>query len=258
MVMNISSRKRMFLLVSNGSFIDDIKKSVEEFNLEKSLQEIKDFFSKKHTPEEIQEAEKAVSSEAKAVSSENLDVKTNKTPKQQTVAPIKKIKPEKDALLKEVEELMSAFNQGKQQGADIGGDLPEDKDFKATMSSAGASSPAALRALYDADKKWSKRNKKSDGIMGDVSHQTSSRMSDHNTGNAVDITHDPTNGPSGDEIAAMALQDPRTKYVIWNRVITKPGKYTKKYDGPNPHTGHVHISIKPEMRNDSSPWLWGK
>ena len=237
--MNINSRKRMLLLVSQAGFLEDLQTSVG-----KTWEGLKDFFSQKHAPEETKKVEEKLS----PIISDQLKPKTPST-KTKT----KTRDSQEDLILQEIKKLMEESEESDQE-------LPKIKenteDFKTSELGSGLSSPAALRALYDANKKWSKRSKKYDGIMGDVSHQK--RLSDHNNGNAVDITHDPGNGPSGDEIASMALQDPRTKYIIWNRKITKPGQYTKDYDGPNPHTSHVHISIKDEMRGDSSPWLWGK
>jgi hypothetical protein len=131
--------------------------------------------------------------------------------------------------------------------------------------------PAAQQALDDAFKAyptrqgyemvWDRKAKKwkkeySDGIMGDQSHKA--RKSDHNQGNAVDIRHDVKGGSHGDTIAAYAIRDPRTKYVIWNHRIYTPGKGWKRYTGTNPHTKHVHISIKAAARGDTSPWGWAK
>jgi hypothetical protein len=114
--------------------------------------------------------------------------------------------------------------------------------------------PACRGALNDANARWPNRNKANDGIIGDASHQA--RKSDHNQGNAVDITHDPVSGCTGDIIAAAALKDPRTKYVIWNRQIAftaKGGQWTN-YQGPNPHTKHCHISILSSARDNTSKW----
>lgn len=116
--------------------------------------------------------------------------------------------------------------------------------------------PACVAALRDANARWPTRRKQSDGVMGDLSHQA--RPSDHNLGNAVDITHDPTSGCAGDTIAALAITDPRVQYVIWagriwNRDI--PGGW-RTYKGSNLHFHHVHISIRASMRNDASPWAW--
>lgn len=111
--------------------------------------------------------------------------------------------------------------------------------------------PATLRALADANARWPGRNKASDGILGDWAHQQ--RKSDHNVGNAVDITHDPS-GCSGDVISEAAIRDPRVSYVIWNNRIWN-GEW-HPYTGPNPHTSHVHISIKASAREDVRPWPW--
>jgi Putative peptidoglycan binding domain len=115
--------------------------------------------------------------------------------------------------------------------------------------------PASRQALNDANARWPNRSKASDGIMGDAAHQK--RKSDHNDGNAVDVTHDPSVGCSGDVIAAHALTDVRTKYVIWNRRInTLDGRGWRTYTGKNPHTKHCHISILATARNDTRAWGW--
>lgn len=91
--------------------------------------------------------------------------------------------------------------------------------------------------------------------MGDAAHQA--RPSDHNTGDAIDITLDPTNGPDLDALAESLLADPRTKYVIWNRRIrsrtVEPGKW-RPYSGTNPHTKHLHLSIDASNRADDRDW----
>jgi hypothetical protein len=93
--------------------------------------------------------------------------------------------------------------------------------------------------------------------MGDAAHQKT--PSDHNHGNAFDITHDPAVGCHGDVIAAAALRDARTKYVIWNRRIwnlERGDRAWRSYTGRNPHTHHCHVSIRATARNDTRPWGW--
>ena len=117
-------------------------------------------------------------------------------------------------------------------------------------------SKACHQALSDAPLKWPKRNKAKDGIMGDHAHQQ--RPSDHNSGNAFDLTHDPANGVDCHILANLVTQDPRVTYVIWNRRIYNrdvPGGW-RPYHGPNPHTQHMHVSIKPDSRNDFGAWPW--
>lgn len=122
------------------------------------------------------------------------------------------------------------------------------------MSSAAA---ACRKAIKDANAKWPSRNRADDGIMGDARHKK--RKSDHNLGNAVDITHDPVAGCDGSIIAELALKDKRVTYVIWNRQIFNKDRAKegwRPYDGENPHTKHCHISIDARSRDDVSPWPW--
>lgn len=119
-------------------------------------------------------------------------------------------------------------------------------------------SPACLAALRDATARWPRRSKRSDGIMGDARHQA--KPSDHNLGNAVDITHDPANGCDGFLVSRAAINDPRTQYVIFNREIWNVDRQNegdngwRPYHGDNPHTKHVHVSIKASMREDARRW----
>jgi peptidoglycan hydrolase-like protein with peptidoglycan-binding domain len=112
-------------------------------------------------------------------------------------------------------------------------------------------------AIRDANARWPSRRKTSDGLLGDAAHQQ--RPSDHNTGLAVDITHDPSGGCDGDELARLAIDDPRVTYVIWNRHIynrARAAEGWRPYKGTNPHTLHCHISVREDARNDGSPWGW--
>ena len=115
--------------------------------------------------------------------------------------------------------------------------------------------PAALRALADATARWPSRPRRSDGIIADQHHAPTS---DHARGDAVDITHDPESC-DGDIIAGHAVADERTAYVIWHRRIWSRRRATegwRAYQRAHPHTGHVHISLDPAKRADSSPWGW--
>ncbi|MFE8605469.1 peptidoglycan-binding domain-containing protein [Archangium violaceum] len=91
--------------------------------------------------------------------------------------------------------------------------------------------------------------------MGDARHRKT--KSDHNDGNAVDITHDPASGATGGEIARYALKDSRVTYVIWNkRINSRDGRGWRPYHGDNPHTHHCHISIRASARDDTRHWGW--
>jgi hypothetical protein len=119
-----------------------------------------------------------------------------------------------------------------------------------------APSPACLRALKDANLLGPKRNRSYDGIMGDTSHQK--RKSDHNQGNAFDLTHDPSSGIDCNTLVRLALLDYRVEYVIWNRQIYNkkmPDKGWRAYKGA-PHDHHMHVSICADLRDIGSPWPW--
>jgi hypothetical protein len=53
-----------------------------------------------------------------------------------------------------------------------------------------------------------------------------------------------------------ARGDRRVKYAIWDRAIAsaKTGWKWVPYDGPNPHTCHVHLSVTPTDYDDAYSW----
>ena len=114
--------------------------------------------------------------------------------------------------------------------------------------------PACKAALAEATQRWPNRNRASDGICGDARHQA--RKSDHNQGNAFDVTHDPVHGVDCNDLAALVIHDFRISYVIWDRRIYNPAvdRSWRTYNGTNPHTKHMHVSIKSSMRDRTEPW----
>lgn len=117
--------------------------------------------------------------------------------------------------------------------------------------------PCCLQALRDATTRWPSRNRASDGIMGDAAHQA--RKSDHNDGNAFDLTHDPAHGVDCNVLSRQVINDTRVTYVIWNRQIynrSRAGEGWRAYNGSNPHDHHMHVSIQAASRNTLSPWPW--
>jgi len=54
--------------------------------------------------------------------------------------------------------------------------------------------PAAIAVLRQATAHFPKRKKASDGLLPSAAHVHQNPNSDHNSGYAVDITHDPVNG----------------------------------------------------------------
>ena len=123
------------------------------------------------------------------------------------------------------------------------------------MKLAKTAVPAAKAVLRQATALKPKRGKASDGLLPSAAHLKASPNSDHNTGFAVDLTHDPVFGISGDDVFFELQKDPRVKYLIFRGRIWSKEKGNRVYTGPNPHNKHVHISIKENMGHDTSPWF---
>ena len=119
--------------------------------------------------------------------------------------------------------------------------------------------PAAVAVLRQATALKPLRKKISDGLLPSVAHRKASPDSDHNTGLAVDLTHDPKNGIDCEEIFEKLKDDKRVKYLIFARQIWSKDKASlgnRPYTGSNPHTKHLHVSINSDDSNDTSPWFW--
>lgn len=109
--------------------------------------------------------------------------------------------------------------------------------------------PSLGRLRAEVNTRFPRRDKRSDGDLGDVRHL--SRSSDHNPYNgyvhAWDVDKD---GVDIWAIVRAAIAHPSTNYVIWNRTIWSRayGFRARRYTGSNPHTMHAHISV---MRNST-------
>ena len=115
--------------------------------------------------------------------------------------------------------------------------------------------PAAIAVLRQATAIAPSRMKASDGLLPSRAHLRANPNSDHNTGYAVDLTHDPKRGIDCSDIFKKLQNDPRVKYLIFNHRIWTPQQGVDIYTGPNPHTKHIHISINDKCGNDTSPWF---
>jgi hypothetical protein len=120
-------------------------------------------------------------------------------------------------------------------------------------------SPAAVALLRQATALAPKRMKASDGLLPSAAHLKASPNSDHNTGLAVDLTHDPKAGINCVEIFEKLKEDERVSYLIfqgkiWSKDKAKSGN--RVYTGNNPHNKHLHISINANSSDDTSPWFW--
>jgi hypothetical protein len=118
------------------------------------------------------------------------------------------------------------------------------------------------------NERWPQRSKASDGAIGDTAHARTA--SDHNPNHdgivcALDITHDPTNGPDIEQLGTYLANHPHPdcKYLIFNRKLASRLTMwqTRPYTG-DPHTNHLHISvgIGPDGKSrqpydDTTPWL---
>jgi len=127
------------------------------------------------------------------------------------------------------------------------------------MKLAKRPSAAAVALLRQATALAPKRLKASDGLLPSAAHLKTNPTSDHNTGLAVDLTHDPKRGIDCAVIFEKLKEDERVKYLIfqgkiWSREKAKQGN--RKYVGSNPHNKHLHVSIYDDSANDTSPWFW--
>jgi hypothetical protein len=120
-----------------------------------------------------------------------------------------------------------------------------------------AANLATLRR--EIDSRFPKRDKESDGWIGDSRHQA--RKSDHNPDargvvNAIDVDKD---GIDTKLLIRCAINHPTCEYVIHERTIwsRSRGFKPRRYTGQNPHTKHVHISGRHEREFQDSKAPWG-
>ncbi len=120
--------------------------------------------------------------------------------------------------------------------------------------------PCLVLLQHQLNHRWPLRRRQSDGIMGDPAHRL--RRSDHNDGNALDVTLDQVDGPDlermVEEFARQMRAFPagRITYLIFDRRIAgRESNFAfRAYRGKNPHTGHCHISIAADQRSVIRPW----
>jgi hypothetical protein len=111
----------------------------------------------------------------------------------------------------------------------------------------------------EVDTRWPRRDHTSDGTIGDEAHQ--SRESDHNPNSrgSVDAWDMDKDGVNVTEVIAAFQQHPSSHYWIWNRQIADrdTGWRRRPYSGDNPHTQHVHFSIRQTAAAEQNRQAWG-
>ncbi len=128
--------------------------------------------------------------------------------------------------------------------------------------------PSLVALVKEADRLWPNRDRTSDGSIGDLAH--ASRSSDHNPFegwvHAVDLDEDIAPGTTltGFVEHLRVSRDPRVRYVIYEGRIFKsyvsaagPAWLWYRYDGPNAHEKHGHVSINrtAAARDDMRAWF---
>lgn len=106
------------------------------------------------------------------------------------------------------------------------------------------------------------RSTASDGMKGDPLHQGT--VSDHNPalirGEQIVCAFDITNQSWLPALvnSLVASRDRRIKYIIFmRRILSPPTWQWRPYDGANPHTLHVHLSVNADTCDITSPWQIG-
>ena len=115
--------------------------------------------------------------------------------------------------------------------------------------------PAAIAVLRQATAIAPLRMKASDGLLPSKAHIHQNPNSDHNTGYAVDLTHDKLGGIDCFLLFQKLQADPRVSYLIFQGKIWSKEKGLRPYTGSNKHNKHLHISIKEGCGDDTSPWF---
>lgn len=126
--------------------------------------------------------------------------------------------------------------------------------------------PSLGHLLEEVNAKWPKRSKATDGTIGDDAH--AARTSQHNPNRdssddvpdgyvtAMDITA--TDVKIRTALLELLIGDDRVWYVInrgrmWSRTN---GWKANDYDGDNPHTSHIHVSLRQAKTACNSTAKW--
>jgi len=122
--------------------------------------------------------------------------------------------------------------------------------------------PALIAMEAEANRLAPNRSKISDGSFPSAAHTAANPTSDHEIGDALDLTTDPPEWDMAERFRLIvARKDHRVKYLIHNGTIWKsypnrglPPWTPQVYTGTNAHKSHGHTSVLHEHRDDVSPW----
>lgn len=123
--------------------------------------------------------------------------------------------------------------------------------------------PSLVRLRDEINRAFPRRDKTSDGWLGDPAH--AARTSDHNPNargsvNALDVDIDDRDQAKDLRtlLIRTAIRHPATHYVISNSLIysREHGFAARAYTGVNAHTKHVHVSISQTVTAEQSTRPW--
>lgn len=120
--------------------------------------------------------------------------------------------------------------------------------------------PALTRFRGEVNSRWPRRDKTSDGTIGDAAHQETD--SDHNPDRdgSVDAWDMDIDGVDVRKVIDAAIAHESIQYIIYNRKITSRswGLGTwRPYTGKSPHTEHVHFNTRQSHERSTKPWgIW--
>lgn len=134
------------------------------------------------------------------------------------------------------------------------------------MSGSGWTLAPALKVLIEqVDDAYPTRPRAADGSIGDARHQAEG-FSDHNPRRAASglwyvTAVDVTTASWSQALADLLVQDPRVKYVIFNRRYRQRIRWSSDpvnvwtgYQGSDPHTGHIHVSLQLGASTNTARW----
>lgn len=123
--------------------------------------------------------------------------------------------------------------------------------------------PSLVKLRRELKSNFPKRDTRTDGWLGDPAHQA--RISQHNPDakgvvHALDLDSDGLTKAEKTRLLKSLIGDARVWYVIHQGVIWSRthGWKARRYTGENPHTGHIHVSIRLTASAESSPKAWLK